>query len=237
MCNALHFQGTGNRLLRGLAIEAILLLATREMQAATILGYGGASGPGLGSVVTPTFGTPAPVNDNVVGASPNTLIISEKHFDNVAIIDMEFGVNEEPVPGATVTEYQVREIIFNDTGVTWSGHNVQLGYGTGAGFVLSTAGDGLDFDDTDLDSIFAFGPFTSPTIGADTLDMTGGTVPNGGSFVLEFALDVPNIPLSHKFTIRQLVRTGAVIPEPSAFALAVIGLLSLGSITGRRKRR
>ena len=208
-------------------LSTLSVLAARPAHAGEIVGFGGAFGPGLGSVVTPAWGTSDPSNDNVPGASLNALIISQKRFDNVAIIDMVFSVSvgTPSATGSTTTEYQVREFVYNDTGVDWTGHNVQLGYGVGSSFVLSTPGDGLDFDAPDVDSLFAFGPYTTTTLGVDVMTMSGGTVAAGDFFVLEFAMDVPNLVGTSEFTIRQLV----VVPEPGTAVLMMLGLSVLAS--------
>jgi hypothetical protein len=93
------------------------------------------------------------------------------------------------------------EGVHNGTGIDWTDYHLELGFGTGAGFVISPPGDGLDFDAPDLDSPYVFAPFTSVTVGEDTLDAVGGSFPNGTFMVLSFPIDVP--AGINEFTVRQ----------------------------------
>lgn len=96
----------------------------------------------------------------------------------------------------------------NGTGVDWTDYHVELGFGTGAGFVISPPGDGLDFDAPDVDSPMQFSPFTTVVIGEDTIDAFDGIVPIGGFNVFEFSIDVPNGIT--EFTVRQYPTTAPV---------------------------
>ncbi|MBU1073473.1 hypothetical protein KKG45_09530, partial [bacterium] len=121
-------------------IAAVLCSPGDSARASVIIAFDGASGPGLdsmsfNSVVTPNIG-----NDDVVGASPNWISINQKAFAVVDYIDMVFSVEDFGVPA---TEYILTEGVFNGTAEDWIGYQVVLGFGTGAGFVQSTLGDGL----------------------------------------------------------------------------------------------
>src|SRR5829696_1963130 len=104
-----------------------------------------ASGPGLGLVLVPAIITANPNNDNQIGTggtNDNNVVIPLKRFDVNDYIDLVFTVD----PSEGVTEYKVTEFVDNNTGINWSSYKIQLGFGTGGGFVLSPVGDGLDFD-------------------------------------------------------------------------------------------
>ena len=103
-----------------------------------------ASGPGLGIASVAAVVTVQANNDDV-NAVDNNIVVPFKRFDKADIIDIVFTV--APSDGG-VTEYQISEFVDNNTGLPWTSYTMQLGFGTAAAgnFVLSTAGDGLDFD-------------------------------------------------------------------------------------------
>jgi hypothetical protein len=193
-----------------------------------------ASGPGLGFVSVPAIITLSPGNDNFPTDSPldNNIVVPLKRFDFNDYIDIEFTVLSTTSPVAS--EYQVTEFVDNNTGVDWSGYNMYLGFGTGAGFTLSPPGDGLDFDFPLYDA-----PPTSPAFGTvtpdasgDSLSFSGGTHGSGAQPYL-FRIDVPNlgpIPGTGTFTLRQIP---IPVPEPSAVVLAC---LALAGMTAYRRR-
>ena len=110
-----------------------------------------------------------------VGVSPNEIRILQKDYIGIGPIDIEFTV----VPSGGVTEYSFTEGVQNSSGFDWAGYCMQLGFGTGADFVPSTAGDGLDFDAPDYDSPVSLGPYAGapfPTVAVteDLIDASGG---------------------------------------------------------------
>ncbi len=227
MCKPIHHATTVSRLLGSLFLAGLLLLSARQGQAGVVVSFGGASGPGLATMSFNNILTPSPQNDDVAGTSPNTIRVNQKAYDTVDYIDMVFEVSS-PVPGGD-TEYDFGEGVDNGTGVPWTDYHVQLGFGTGAGFVLSTPGDGLDFDAPDLNSLFDFFPFTSVAITQDELTVDGGIFPSGDFNVFRFPIDVPD-GISW-FTVRQFPTT--TVPEPATMSLVAMG--ALGMIV-RRKR-
>jgi len=189
-----------------------------------------ASGPGLGTVAVPAIVTASPDNDNVpaAGAPDNNIFVPIKRFDHNGIIDIEFSV----APSNGVTEYQVFESVDNNTGLPWGLYTMQLGFGTGAAFVKSGAGDGLDFDAPTYD----FPPTSSamPIVGTpdeDTLVYSGG-VHSSGAESYVFRLDVPNLPTVDfsKFTLRQFPRP---VPEPSTIALLGLAIAGFAAYRSR----
>ena len=174
------------------------------------------------------IGIPPPVdvnNDNVVGTSPNEIMVLQKHYVGIGPVDLVFDVIDT---GGTV-EYVFTEGVQNDTGLDWSGYHIELGFGTGAGFVKSGAGDGLDFDAPDYDSPVDFtagaGFFPSVTVTEDDI-IAGGFMPDfayAGNFI--FHVDVPDGIT--EFTLRQ---SPIAVPEPSVAALLLFGFLGLTRI-------
>ena len=193
-------------------ITAILCLSALAVQAQVVVAFDGASGPGLASMSFNNHGTPLLGNDDVAGASPNWISVNQKDYSSVDYIDMSFVVGDI---GIATCEYILTEGVNNGTGIEWTDYHIELGYGTGAGFVLSPPGDGLDFDAPDLNSPYDFGPFVSLTIGEDTIDAVGGTMPAGAFEVFAFPIDVPS-GIGH-FTIRQYPTIAVVENEEKSW--------------------
>ena len=192
-----------------------------------------ASGPGLGIASVAAVVTVQANNDDV-NAVDNNIVVPFKRFDKADVIDIVFTV--APSDGG-VTEYQISEFVDNNTGLPWTSYTMQLGFGTAAAgnFVLSTAGDGLDFD-------FPLVQTPTPTSGAfpnvatpneDQLVFSGG-IQGFGAQPFSFRIDVPDLNGRQipQFTLRQ-IPTAAPIPEPSTLILASVAALALV----RRRRR
>ena len=189
-------------------VLSILSLSVVPAMAGIIPAFGGASGPGLASMSYNNQETPSPGNDDFVGASPNWIGVHQKAYDSIDYIDFLFIVEDY---GVTPTEYILTEGVHNGTGVEWTDYHIELGYGVGGDFVLSGPGDGLDFDAPDQNSPYAFLPFTTLTIGEDTIDAVDGIFPNGAFFVMTFPIDVPNGIT--EFTVRQYPTVAPVSTE------------------------
>ncbi len=180
---------------------------------------------GVASVAGTSWAPPvAPNNDNVVGASPNAIFVTQKDYVGIGPVDLVFDV----INTGGVTEYVVTEGVQNNTGLDWSSYHIELGFGQGAGFVKSTPGDGLDFDAPHHDSPVNFNPSPGffPTVTYPTEDdilATGGLMPDftfAGYFV--FNIDVPDGISS--FTIRQ---SPIAVPEPATMSMLVLGSVAL----------
>ena len=155
-----------------------------------------------------------------------------KRFDSNGYIDIVFTVSDNaafPGTAETTTEYQVIESVDNDTGTDWSGYVMELGFGSGAGFVDSIAGDGLDFDSPDYDTPPSSTGFASvDTSDEDVLVYSSGLQTTGGeSYSLR--IDVPNG--IQTFTLRQYPIPA--VPEPGSIFLLVMG--TIGLLAYRRK--
>ena len=199
--------------------------------AATIVGVTWFSGVAsvAGTSVTPPA---APGNDNVVGDSPNQFLVIQKDYTAIGPVDLVFDLIDD---GGT-TEYIILEGVSNSSGIDWTGYHIELGFGVGAGFVKSTAGDGLDFDAPDFDSTVDFNPggffFPTFTQTEDDLIASGGIHPNtayAGNYI--FHIDVPD-GIS-QFTLRQSPVANPV-PLPAAVWFFGLALTGLGYAKARR---
>lgn len=204
-----------------------LFTSVRSASAGEIVGYTWSSG--IASIAADPIAPPVAVNnDNVVGESPNHILVTQKDFFGVnGVADIVFSVADT---GGT-TEYAIDEGVNNSTGVDFTAYRIELGFGEGAGFVKSTAGDLLDFDTPDMDSPLDFSAFFStPTLpDEDTIFATGGVFPYLAftTPLFQFSIDVPDGIGS--FTLRQVP---IAAPEPASVVL--LASMSLLAITRRR---
>jgi hypothetical protein len=190
-----------------------------------VFGTDDGTGPGLGTVSVVVVPTLNPNNDNQVGgeATDNNISVPIKRFDNTGEIDIVFQVQ----PSDGVTEYKVFESVDNNTMINWSGFIMQLGFGTGANFVLAPLGSGLDFDFPTFDSNPASSAFSTVTLGENVLAFTNGTQSTGAE-TYRFRIDVPDLAASGlpgSFTLRELP---IGVPEPSSFLLLLGAVACLG---------
>ena len=170
----------------------LTILTTTTLRAGEITGFSWFSG--VASVAATIFSPPSPPNnDDAVGTSPNSIFVTQKDYVAIGPVDLVFDV----VNTGGVTEYLVIEGVQNNTGVGWASYRIELGFGNGAGFVKSTAGDGLDFDAPDFNSDFFFDPFPgffpTATVTEDDIIASGGVMPDvtfAGNFL--FHIDVPD---------------------------------------------
>jgi hypothetical protein len=206
------------------------ILSAVRIQAGQATTFGWHSG--VASLAATTI-SPAPTpNDNVVGASPYKIFVTQKNYVGIGTVDITFDV----VDNGGTTEYDFVEGVQNSTGLPWNAYHLELGYGFDAGFVKSLSGDGLDFDWPDADSPVQFDPapgfyFPAVTHAEDDLFASGGVMPNGAfAMYFRFSIDVPDGIT--QFTLRQ---SPVVAPEPSSLVFVAIGLCGL--ITWRRTAR
>ncbi len=204
-------------------IATSMLLTAQHASAGQILGFTWSSG--IASIAGEPVDPPIDANnDNVVGASPNELIVTQKDFFGVnGVADIVFYV----IDSGGTTEYAVFEGVSNSSGIDWDQYRIELGFGEGVGFVPSTPGDGLDFDTPDEDSPFDFSAFfSSPTlVNEDVILAEGGLFPYLAftTPLFQFSIDVPDGIDS--FTLRQIP---IAVPEPaSALLLASISVLAV----------
>lgn len=220
------------RLIAGSLLLATACLVASPVNAGTIsgvtmFGLQAGTGPALGTVAVPGIVTVDVNNDNQTGGGPmdNNITVPVKRFDNPGYIDIEFLVS----PSSGVTEYSVLEFVDNNTGTNWSSYRMFLGFGVGPAFVLSGAGDKLDFDFNTFDTAPTSAAFPLVTPGEDSLVFFGG-VHSTGAQPYTVRIDVPDLSQG-KFTLRQV----PVVPEPASFALAA--LAALGCLIHLRRRQ
>lgn len=184
------------------------------------------SGPGLGTGVVPAIINFDDNNDEVPGAgTDNNLLVPIKRFDNNDYIDIVFTVTSTD----GTTEYKVFESVDNNTGAPWTQYLMVLGFGTGANFVQSGSGDGLDFDAPEYNTPPVSSAFPGLATNEDLLVWSGG-IHGTGAESYEFRIDVPDLQ-SQTFTLRQFP---VPVPEPAGFTLAALGL---ALVVGAKKLR
>ncbi len=216
----------------GVALAFAVVVAATDARAGTIDLTAGAvivTGPGIGNVALPVALTPNPNNDNQDGSTPaqdNNITVPIKRFDNVGYIDIQFPTSNTD----GITEYVIFENVDNDTGVDWSGFEIQLGFGIGTSFQPSTPGDGLDFDAPGYDPMSSFfsTAFATVTMPDEDLLVFSGGVQSTGSQNYSFRIDLPDVA---SFTIRQ---TPIPVPEPVTGLLLGAGIAGLLAV-GRRR--
>jgi len=218
------------RLVATFLFSVTMLSANTQTQAGEITSISWFSGVAsvAGEIIGPLLD---PNNDNTVGPSLNELLVTQKDYTAIGPVDLVFTV--EPTGGTT--EYVINEGVSNSTGLDWSGYRIELGFGVGTDFVLSTASDDLNFDSPDFDSGTDFSAFfTSVTENEDDIFATGGLFPNlMFTFpMFQFSIDVPDGIT--EFTLRQRP-IAALVPEPSTALLASLGFAVLFTRTRRKK--
>jgi hypothetical protein len=186
--------------------------------------------------------TPAPNNDNSATPSPN--LLSPSYFlRNDLPIEFEFNVSDS----LGTTEYRIEPRFTNVLGAPWTNFYFELGFGMGANFVRSGAGDGLDFDTPNGDPSAASGQFSLIDHGDDALAFRGGSVGaigSIGSAGFVFFIDVPDgLSVVHpghenRFTLR-ITPNGAPaatpVPEPGTMMLIGSGVAALVAKVRRRR--
>ncbi|MHB1036488.1 MAG: choice-of-anchor F family protein [Pirellulales bacterium] len=199
-----------------------------------MFGLQAGTGSGLGTVSVPIWVTPNPNNDNQVGGGPadNNITVPVKRFDKPGEIDIVFHVQ----PSNGVTEYKVFESVDNNTFINWSDYRMQLGFGTGASFVPTLPGSGLDFDFPTFDTFPASSAFSTVLPGENVLAFTTG-IHSSGSETYQFRIDVPDLSPTgaiESFTLRQVP---VAVPEPSSFLLLLSAVACFGLSRARLMAR
>lgn len=200
-------------------------------------------GPGLGFAV---FSNPLPPtfsNDDVPGFEQVAFVQVQKRFDAVATIDSPLLLNLHTVNGATVgaaVEYTVNEMVTNNTGVTWTGFEMELGEGLLAGFgPYTNAMINVTFDVPNMSPAPINSHFSIVTHTAHKLTFSGGSLPHGSTMNIRFQIDnltpqdingdgSTDMADVYPITLREI----PLIPAPGTAALA-----GLGGLMACRRRR
>jgi hypothetical protein len=228
----------------GLVSMGMLMAAATDVRAAVITGIGTTVTNNATGTLGPVGGTPiAPNNDNT--GLPSLNVVPSNHFlFNTLPLDFEFKLANSG--GTTEYWFTPSFVNINFTGLNWTQFSFELGFGTGAGFVRSGAGDGLDFDTPNGDPS-AFSPMF-PAVGhkEDSLFFSGGSVGSIKPAAFFFAIDVPdglqayNPYDMNRFTLR-ITPNGTPapdptpVPEPGTMMLIGTGVAAL--VAKSRKRR
>lgn len=174
----------------------------------------------------PIGNTPAPNNDDAVGDSPNVIPYSI-FFNSPGFLETEFVLAQS---GGT-TEYRFTQNFINNSSATWTGFRFELGFGTGANFVLSQLADNLEFDRFENHTTATSNRWAVTVDQAKTLEFGGTPLARISTISFSFAIDVPddlaaaNPAGVNRFTLRQTPLAASAVPEPGTWLLAVPVLL------------
>jgi len=210
---------------RAFVLTCLLASLPSLSSAGTITSVAAITGGGT-ATVTPII-TGQSNNDDTTVVSGN-IVVASKVFDSASPIDIVFNVAQSQ----GITEYYFAEGVVNNTPNAMIGYTLELGTGTGANFVPSAPGDGLDFDWPGI----AAGTTPVPTSGVfptlahaeDMIVWTGDALGIGISDAFTFSIDVPDM---RSFTLRQWMTP---VPLPAAAWLFGSALLGLGAL--KRKK-
>jgi hypothetical protein len=202
----------------------LLAWAAAGAHAGVITSVSTLSLPGASTgTIGPLGATPAPNNDNDVGASPNTVPYS-LFLNSPGALEVEFVT----AASGGSTEYRFTQTFVNNSGLAWTGFVFELGYGVGSDFVPAGMQE-LDFDWPGADPTPTSTAFTNFIYNSDRIEWLNGSVPSIGLVGFTFAIDIPDIA-GNRFTLRQTpVVASQTVPEPTSLLLfggAILALLS-----------
>ncbi len=142
--------------------------------------------------------------------------------------------------GLGATEYAYDIAVTNQTGVTWYGARLRLGYSSGADFVPALVDELISFDAPVASGqvpTVSGGLTTLVTHEAHLIEWAGGSIADGETVHFAFGLDVHDgvstrhpggssiIVLSHEFV---------TVPEPATMSMLALGGLAV--LKARRRR-
>jgi hypothetical protein len=131
-------------------------------------------------------------------------------------------------------DFALDKTVLNNTGVAWQRFEMQLGTGSGASFVPSTANDGLSFVAA-LNNHEETGAFPNVVVEEDRIIFTGSLPPGATAHFVVFVRT--NVNVQHTVTLRQLaIATTTATPVLTPWSLGVLAALLCG-LGGFRLRR
>lgn len=216
---------------------AIALLLCVPASAGTIMGVADVSGGG-NAVIDPIL-TGDPNNDNISVPANSNMAVASKIFNANQPIDIVFEVETS---GGT-TEYRLSEGVANVTGIDFLMYTFELGFGTGADFVRSAAGDELDFDSPNIDPGPTSARYLTMAHSEDAVTFSQGTFASGMTDAYTLSIDIPDfnaalMPASaqtadgYQFTLRQ---APSAIPEPGTIGIVILSALAWTVYSLRRR--
>ena len=170
-----------------------------------------------------------PFNDINAIDGRATEVINETAKGDTGPFDIAFSLMTHSTRG----QFAIDKTVVNNTSVTWRSFEMQLGSGSGAGFVPSTTGDSMYFVDA-LNIHEATGAFPSVQVQEDRIVFTGSLPPGGSArFIVFVGTTVDDAPV---VTLRQLAVGGQAAPVLDEWALAMLAALlaASGWLTLRR---
>lgn len=200
-------------------------------------------GPGLGFA---NFSNPLPPpfsNNDVPGQEQIVVVQVQKRFDALATIDSPILINAHSAggtPSGAFVEYGFSELVTNNSGVTWTGFEMELGEGLLAGFgPYTNANIAVTFDVPNQSPAPVCSAFPLVNHLPHKLTFSGGVLPHGATMSIRFQVDnLTPQDLNGDGTISQgdiysiTLREVPMIPAPGPVALGAIGAL----LVVRRRR-
>lgn len=227
----------------GLVSMGMLTAAAADARAAVITGIGVTVTNNATGSLGPVGGVPIAPNNDANTGTPSPNVVASNHFlFNTLPLDFEFKLANSG--GTTEYWFTPSFVNINFTGLNWTQFSFELGFGTGASFVRSGAGDGLDFDFGDPSAFSPMFPVLQHK--EDSLLFSGGSVGSIKPAAFFFAIDLPdnlktfNPYELNNFTLR-ITPNGTPapdptpVPEPGTMMLIGTGVAALAAKS--RKRR
>jgi hypothetical protein len=176
---------------------------------------------------------PPPGNFNSGLNNTNTVTVSKTFMASLQPIDIVFNV---AASNPAQTEYLFNETISNRTGATWTDFHWQLGFGSGANFVLApakTISFNLNNAEPEGIELTPSGAFETKTFSANDIaasTVNGPGVPNNTSLLAAFAIDIPTGLNRAQLTLREFAT-----PEPPSLLLTGVGAAAALLLRVRRR--
>jgi hypothetical protein len=129
--------------------------------------------------------------------------------------------------------FAIDKTVMNDTGMAWTGFVMELGTGSGAGFVPSGNANQLGFVQA-LNNREETGAFPGVQVQGSRIVFSGALPPGGTANFIAFAQTATNA--THTITLRQRALCPEPVPAMETWALSIL-VLMLGASAACRLRR